>query len=120
MLKSYRHCGRIHDSKFDCGRKPRKKNNRHSGELVRYTSKMKKKSEAVKAEARYLCEYHLHKGQLVYTELETHHIIKLQERPDLAMEDSNLICLCRNCHEKAEKGEISPQLLREIARNRNK
>jgi len=47
MLKSCKYCGRIHDSKFDCGRKPKKKNNRHSGELVRYTSRMKKKSSVI-------------------------------------------------------------------------
>ena len=120
MLKSCKYCGRIHDSKYDCGKRPRKANHRHSAEQLRYTSRMKKKSEAVKAAAHYLCEYHLFLGQLVYTELETHHIIKLQERQDLALEDSNLICLCRNCHEKAEKGEISPQLLRKIALNRGK
>ena len=120
MLKSCRYCGRIHDSKYDCGKRPRKVNHRHSTEHLRYTSRMKRKSEEVKAAANYLCEYHLYLGQLVYTELETHHIIKLQERQDLALEDSNLICLCRNCHEKAEKGEISPQLLRKIAISRGK
>ena len=118
MLKSCKYCGRIHDSKFDCGRKPKKVNRRHTGELIRYTSKMKKKSEEIKAAADYMCEYHRYKNEIVYTELETHHIIKLQQRPDLALEDSNLICLCRNCHEKAEKGEISPRLLRKIALNR--
>ena len=120
MLKSCKYCGRVHDSKYDCGRKPKKINRRQSGEMFRYTSTMKKKSEDVKKAASYLCEHHLYCGEIVYKELETHHIIKLQERPDLATEDSNLICLCRNCHEKAEKGEISPQLLREIALNRGK
>ena len=120
MLKSCRYCGRIHDSKYDCGKRPKKVNHRHSTEQLRYTSKMKRKSEEVKAAANYLCEYHLYLGQLVYTELETHHIIKLQERQDMALEDSNLICLCRNCHEKAEKGEISSQLLRKIALSRGK
>lgn len=118
MLKSCKYCGRIHDSKFDCGRKPKRVNRRHSGEMLRYTYQMKKKSEDIKAAANYMCEYHKYLGQIVYSELETHHIIKLQDRQDLALEDSNLICLCRNSHEKAEKGEISPILLQKIAKNR--
>lgn len=34
--------------------------------------------------------------------LSVHHIIKVIERPDLVMSDSNLITLCREHHEQAE------------------
>lgn len=30
--------------------------------------------------------------------VEVHHIIELNERPDLALEDDNLISLCTQCH----------------------
>ena len=120
MLKSCKYCGRIHDSKFNCGKKPKATYNRKEKEKFRYTSKMKKKSSDIKKAANYLCEYCLYQNKLTYTELETHHIFKLQERPDLALEDTNLICLCRNCHEKAEKSEISAEILQKIALKRTK
>ena len=79
---------------------------------------MKKKSEEIKEKAKYLCELCWHEGRITTSSLETHHIEKLTERPDLAMEESNLICLCRHCHERAEKGEVHKYLLKEIALNR--
>ena len=115
MLKSCRYCGRIHDSKFDCGRKPVRKRRIKQDEEIRYTSRMKKKSTEIKKSAGFLCEYCLSKGILTYTNLETHHIEKLVLRPDLATENENLICLCRHCHEQAERGIISRACLKEIA-----
>jgi 5-methylcytosine-specific restriction endonuclease McrA len=29
---------------------------------------------------------------------EVHHIIELKERPELALEDNNLVSLCKQCH----------------------
>lgn len=51
--------------------------------------------------------------------LETHHIIKLVERPDLLLEDSNLICLCSRHHREAEKGEIDAGRLHRLAEMRD-
>lgn len=115
LLKSCKYCGRIHDSKFDCGRKLKRKRIVKQSEEFRYTSKMKKKSAEIKEDAGYLCEYCLSKGMLTYKGLETHHIEKLTIRPHLALDNDNLICLCRNCHELAERGDISRARLKEIA-----
>ncbi len=52
--------------------------------------------------------------------LETHHIRKLRERPDLALADGNLICLCGSCHERAERGDISAERLERLAAERDR
>ena len=119
LLKSCKYCGRIHDSKFDCGKKPVRKYRRKEAEQFRYTSKMKKKSEQIKEDAKYLCELCLDEGRLTTSNLETHHIEKLTSRPDLALDEDNLICLCRRCHERAERGDITRARLIEIAHRRN-
>jgi 5-methylcytosine-specific restriction endonuclease McrA len=31
---------------------------------------------------------------------EVHHIAPLLQRPDLALDQSNLVCLCKRCHEE--------------------
>lgn len=118
MLVSCRYCGRIHERSFDCGKRPARRGKRKEQEKIRQKARVKKKMEQVKKDAGYLCEYCLSQGRLTYTDLQTHHIIKLTQRPDLAVEDTNLVVLCHSCHEKAEKGEISPQFLSELAQKR--
>lgn len=120
MLKSCKYCGRIHDSKVDCGRKPVFRRKIKGNEKIRYTKAMATKSEDIKRKAKYLCEVCFDEGVFNYNDLETHHIIKLIDEPDLALVDLNLICLCRKHHEKAEKGEISAIYLRKLAEKREK
>lgn len=79
---------------------------------------MKNKSTEIKKSANYLCEVCLDNKKLVYDDLETHHIIKLQERQDLALNNLNLICLCKKCHKNAEKGLINADYLRKLAKKR--
>jgi 5-methylcytosine-specific restriction endonuclease McrA len=38
--------------------------------------------------------------------LAVHHIVKREEKPDLAFAPSNLITLCRSHHELAERGPL--------------
>ena len=47
----------------------------------------------------------------VKRELSVHHMIKAIERPDLVMEDSNLITLCRIHHEEAEAHDFNQSSL---------
>lgn len=118
MLISCRYCGRIHERNLDCGKKPKYKRKYKAYEKVRYTKDMRDKSKEIKRRANYLCEVCKLEGKYVYERLETHHIIKLIDDLTLALEDTNLICLCRNCHEKAEKGDIPIDFLYKITRNR--
>lgn len=121
MLKSCQYCGRIHDKKYDCGERPARKYKnykRTEEEAGRYTNAWRKKSIEVKQLCHYLCEYCLRGGVIQYKGLEVHHIEPLRERPDLLLDDSNLVCLCRAHHEDAEAGRISREVLRDIAMER--
>lgn len=115
MLKACKYCGRIHDSKLDCGKRPTIDSVRQDNEKGRYTKAWQKKSEEIKERSKYLCSYCLFYKKISWKNLETHHIIKLRIRPDLLLEDSNLICLCQKCHKKADLGEISEEELVKIA-----
>lgn len=68
---------------------------------------------------RIHCSYCLENGALTYEGLETHHIVSLRERPDLLLEDTNLICLCRHHHEMAERGAIPAETLRTLVMKRD-
>lgn len=117
MLKSCQYCGRIHPVGYECPARPkRKKRGKREAEKVRSTYAWQKKRKAVKERDHYLCVYSLAHGRIVYEDLEVHHIIPLEERPDLAYDDSNLITLNQAVHELAERGEISREELLGLVR----
>ena len=41
---------------------------------------------------------------MVTAATEVHHIVKIKDRPELRLEWSNLMSVCRDCHERIEKG----------------
>lgn len=117
MLKSCKYCGRIHDSKYDCGMKPKRKKKATDINKFRWSRKWREKSESIKRRDNYLCQLSIRENppRYVYTNLEVHHIIPISENWDLRLEDSNLITLSEEYHEKAERGEISREYLLKIA-----
>lgn len=56
----------------------------------------------------YQCQDCKDKGKMTRA-TEVHHVIPLEDRPDLGLELSNLRCLCHDCHEatkhKAEQAK---------------
>ena len=50
-----------------------------------------------------LCEECSRQG-MVTAATEVHHIVKIKDRPELRLEWSNLMSVCRDCHERIEKG----------------
>ena len=120
MLKACTYCGRIPAKDFDCGKKPKRqpRYQHDSSEAGRYSRAFTEKSQQVKADSHYLCAVCLDEGKLNWQELETHHIIKLRERPDLLTDDGNLICLCRRHHRMADDGELDPDYLRRLTAGR--
>ena len=119
MLRSCQWCGKVHDSRIDCGHRPKKIFQRSADEMGRYTSAWIRKSHDIKERSKWLCAICLDEGVLTYDGLETHHIIKIVDRPDLLLEDSNLICLCSRHHREADRGEIEPERLRRLAEMRD-
>lgn len=118
MKKSCQYCGRVHPVGYECPKKPkRKKQGKREAEQTRSSYVWQKKRKEIKERDHYLCVYSLSKGRIVYEDLEVHHIIPLEERPDLAFEDGNLITLCQEVHERAERGEIGREELLELVRH---
>lgn len=120
MLKACHYCGRIHAKNFDCGKKPQPaRYHRDSAEAGRYSYSFTMKAREIKERSNHLCAVCLAEGRLTYDKLETHHITKLREAPDLLLEDSNLICLCKRHHEMADAGLLNAGMLRQLAAARD-
>ena len=119
MLKSCSRCGKIHDINYKCtvGLKRKYKYSYEESKL-RNTYEWHTKAEQIKKDSKYLCSACKDKGIYQYNDLETHHIEKLTERPDLLLENTNLICLCRNCHKLADAGMIEKEYLLKLAKER--
>lgn len=120
MLKSCQYCGRIHEKEYDCGCRPKRTQfTRDEKETGRYSYAFTRKSREIKERSNHLCAVCFAEGKLTYDCLETHHITKLRDAPDLLLEDGNLICLCRQHHEMADNGDLSIEYLRRLAEERD-
>lgn len=119
MLKSCKYCGRIHESKYNCGKKPENKKATHITKF-RSSSKWQRKREIILSLDHYLCA--LCKKQSVYNSesLEVHHIVSLADDFDRRLDEDNLITLCSLHHEEADNGRISRNELSEIVNMRYK
>ena len=119
MLKACSRCGRIHAA-GQCTVKAEKKARNYDRSdndayQFRQRAKWRKKSKQIRTDAQYLCEVCRDKKKLVYEGLSVHHITPLSEDTSIGYEDTNLICLCSQCHELAEAGMIDRDYLRKLA-----
>ena len=121
VLKTCVYCGRIHDSRYDCGKKPRRwKKNAESDEAkFRRTEAWKQKSVRIRERDHYLCQACLRElpgtaKRLNYSRLSVHHAIPIRVAYDLRLADDNLITLCEVHHEMAERGEISLEVVQKM------
>ena len=112
MLRSCKYCGRIHDSKFDCGKKPKRE---HDRSRVSYTvhrsNRWTELSRSVRDRDGYCCLVCLSGkfgtlNRITTDGVSVHHIVPIEENPELAYDDTNCITLCHMHHEMAEAGEI--------------
>lgn len=113
MLRSCKYCGKIHDTKHDCGRKPiYKKTTGGKGYCFRKSEAWTKKSLEIRERDGYLCQICVRKlhntiRQFNYDTLSVHHIVPVNEDYERRLEDSNLLTVCRMHHEMCEDGLIS-------------
>lgn len=49
------------------------------------------------------------RGYITYKTLQVHHIVKRVDDESLIYEPTNLVTLCRNCHEEVEKMSVKQQ-----------
>lgn len=119
MLKSCQYCGRIHDSKFICSKKPKKQKQITDTDKFRCTSKWQKKREEIKQRDLYLCQIcirELYNTIIKYNmqELEVHHNVPINEDYDKRLDNDNLLTVCKYHHEMCESGEIPREEVQQI------
>lgn len=120
ILKSCKYCGRVHDSKYNCGKKPvRKKIKYTKADYFRRTQAWRDKAIEIKQRDSYLCQICVRKlyhtlQQYNYTGLSVHHAIPINMNWDKRLDDDNLITSCEMHHKMMEDGEIPYEAVREI------
>ena len=123
MLKSCKYCGKIHDSKFECTQKPKrkKKYTQQNGFRSTYTWQCKRKE--IQERDNYLCQVCIRgrhgDKRYVYNNTSVHHIVPLNEDFSKRLDDANLILLCDTHHEQAEQGIIGRSELTRIVFEQN-
>mgnify|MGYP003491423993 FL=1 len=112
-------CGRIHKYNEPCPiRKVNySKDTKENG--FRSTRQWRNKSLQIRELSGNVCAVCLDLGMITYNNLEVHHIEPLEDRFDLRLEDSNLICLCSEHHHQAERGEIDKSYLKRLVEKRD-
>lgn len=114
MLRACPYCGRIHDRRFDCGKRPMRKQSKQQ-DAFRSTAQWQHKRDSVRARDGNLCRACLAAGRLTYSGLSVHHIEPLEEAWGLRLDESNLVTLCGYHHELAEAGKLPRAMLHELA-----
>lgn len=120
MLKSCHYCGRIHDSRFDCGKKPVRRKKKYSqADYFRRTQAWTDKSIEIKQRDNYLCQICIRKlyntlQQYNYNHLSVHHAVPIAADWDKRLDNDNLITLCSTHHKMCENGEIPREVVRKI------
>lgn len=111
MLKSCKYCGRIHDSKHDCGRRPAYRKKNPAIERFRSSPAWRHKRESIRARDKGLCQICIREmydtvDRYTFDDLSVHHAVPLSEDFGRSLDDGNLITLCSRHHEMAETGAI--------------
>ena len=116
--KSCPFCGRIHPVDYNCPAKPKRVYKGTEERKLRNTNDWKKKSEEIREKAQGLCEVCIDKGIYTYKNIEVHHIVKLRDDKEGLLDNYNLVALCQEHHKLADKGKLSQDYLRKLARKR--
>ena len=120
MLVSCRYCSAFHNRGESCPNRPRDKRTKDPTYISRFRSSRawQKKRDEIKDRDKFLCLHCRYtKGVYVFNGLSVHHIRPLSKAWAYRLENSNLITLCRLCHEDAEKGNIRSSILGDLVKN---
>ena len=109
MYKACSRCGKVHSYNYKCNKGKIIKHNEI--DKLRSTNRWTNKSIEIREASNYLCSVCLDKGIINYDNVEVHHIYKLQDRPDLLLENDYLICLCKYHHKQADNGKLDKDYL---------
>lgn len=123
MLKTCVYCGHIHDKNFICDEKQKRtkqlNSSRAQTQITKFRSGIHWQNvrKAILIRDRYLCRVCLAKGIYTSGDLEVHHITPLSADFSKRCDPDNLITLCPADHERAERGDIPADKLREMVSN---
>ena len=119
MKISCPYCGRMHERGFTCSKKPIRKcrYDKREANRVHHSNRWTKLSLSIRERDKFLCVYCLRHDKRINTlGIEVHHIVPIEQDNDRAYDSENLISLCREHHEQAEKGLIDKDVLEALAR----
>ena len=110
MLKSCRYCGKIHDTKYNCGKRPVRIRNSEI-DRFRHTKAWERKSLEIRERDHFLCQACIRElpgtiRKLNYDGLSVHHAVPIYKDWGSRLDSSNLITLCSVHHEMAESGQL--------------
>ena len=119
VLKSCKYCGRIHDSKFDCGMKPQNKKIKTNATMFRNSRKWRDKREQIRRRDKNLCQICIRNlyGTMIqfnHENLSVHHAVPIEVDYDRRLDDDNLLTVCDVHHEMAESGTIPYEVVKQI------
>ncbi len=119
MLISCQYCGKIHDRKYICDKRPKRKKEISEADRFRRTNRWQKKREEIKQRDLNLCqicirELYNTKNKYNTKDLSVHHNIPINENYDKRLDNDNLLTVCDYHHKMCEKGEISRKIVQKI------
>ena len=119
MLISCQYCGKIHDRKYICDKRPKRKKEISEADRFRRTNRWQKKREEIKQRDLNLCqicirELYNTKNKYNTKDLSVHHNIPINENYDKRLDNDNLLTVCGYHHKMCEKGEISRKIVQKI------
>ncbi len=127
MLRSCRYCGKIHDSRYQCDKRPRREKKDTEAVRLRSSYQWQRIRDVVRERDRNVCQvcerrYAADKAsdregrRYEYEDLSVHHIVPIEENKEFAFDERYLITLCGRHHEEAEQGLIDRDYLIKIVR----
>lgn len=119
MLKSCSYCGKIHDSKYICSKRPQRKKETTEADKFRWTSIWQRKREEIKKRDLYLCQICIRELYNTVTkynteELSVHHNTPINEDYNKRLDNNNLLTVCDYHHKMCERGEILREEVQKI------
>lgn len=123
MLRSCKYCGKIHDTKFNCGKRPVQIRN-SAIDKFRHAGAWEKKSLEIRERDHFLCQACIRNlpgtiRKLNYDNLSVHHAVPICKNWDARLDNNNLITLCSVHHEMAESGQMTLKTIRNIIDEQN-
>lgn len=123
MLKSCKYCGRYHQSKFDCGKKPIYKKYKDN-DVFRSSIEWRNKRDEIRSRDYNLCQICIRRlyntiNQYTYDDISVHHAIPIEQDYSKRLDNSNLITTCGYHHEMMESGKIPLAEVLEIINKQN-